>query len=70
MDASKGRLKRDYSAEKIGGTKGRPYKPVRIPKERLTYKEDVGTKEELNNFLNKVLLCILIFLSISFIFLW
>lgn len=53
VDASKGRLKRDYSAEKIGGTKGRPYKPVRIPKERLTYKEDVGTKEELNNFLNK-----------------
>ena len=36
VDASKGRLKRDYSAEKIGGTKGRPYKPVRIPKERLT----------------------------------
>lgn len=32
VDASKGRLKRDYSAEKIGGTKGRPYKPVRIPK--------------------------------------
>lgn len=28
MDASNGYLKRDYSAEKIGGTKGRPYKPV------------------------------------------
>lgn len=53
VDASNGYLKRDYSAEKIGGTKGRPYKPVRIPKQRLTYKEDVGTKEELNSFLNK-----------------
>lgn len=38
VDASKGRLKRDYSAEKIGGTKGRPYKPVRIPKKQLDYK--------------------------------
>lgn len=38
VDASKGRLKRDYSAEKIGGTKGRPYKPVRIPKKRLDTK--------------------------------
>lgn len=38
VDASKGQLKRDYSAEKIGGTKGRPYKPVRIPKKRLDYK--------------------------------
>ncbi len=38
VDASKGRLKRDYSTEKIGGTKGRPYKPVRIPKKRLDYK--------------------------------
>lgn len=36
MDASKGRLKRDYSAEKIGGTKGRPYKPVRRPKKRVS----------------------------------
>lgn len=36
VDASKGRLKRDYSAEKIGGTKGRPYKPVRIPKRRVS----------------------------------
>lgn len=36
MDASKGRLKRDYSAEKIGGTKGRPYKPVRRPKRRVS----------------------------------
>lgn len=25
VDASNGYLKRDYSAEKIGGTKGRPY---------------------------------------------
>lgn len=39
MDASKGRLKRDYSAEKIGGTKGRPYKPVRIPKKSIEHKE-------------------------------
>lgn len=39
VDASKGRLKRDYSAEKIGGTKGRPYKPVRIPRKQLDYKE-------------------------------
>lgn len=39
MDASKGQLKRDYSAEKIGGTKGRPYKPVRIPKKQLEYSE-------------------------------
>lgn len=39
MDASKGQLKRDYSAEKIGGTKGRPYKPVRIQKKQLDYKE-------------------------------
>lgn len=38
VDASNGYLKRDYSAEKIGGTKGRPYKPVRIPKKRLDYK--------------------------------
>lgn len=38
VDASKGYLKRDYSAEKIGGTKGRPYKPVRIPKKQLDYK--------------------------------
>lgn len=36
VDASKGRLKRDYSAEKIGGTKGRPYKPVRRPKRRVS----------------------------------
>lgn len=43
MDASKGRLKRDYSAEKIGGTKGRPYKPVRIPKKSIEYK---GTNKE------------------------
>lgn len=53
VDASKGRLKRDYSAEKIGGAKGRPYKPVRIPKERLTYKEDVGTKSDLKAFLSE-----------------
>lgn len=39
VDASNGYLKRDYSAEKIGGTKGRPYKPVRIPKKQLEYKE-------------------------------
>lgn len=39
VDASNGYLKRDYSAEKIGGTKGRPYKPVRIPKKRVTYRE-------------------------------
>lgn len=39
VDASKGQLKRDYSAEKIGGTKGRPYKPVRRPKKQLDYKE-------------------------------
>lgn len=32
VDASNGYLKRDYSAEKIGGAKGRPYKPVRRPK--------------------------------------
>lgn len=38
VDASNGYLKRDYSAEKVGGTKGRPYKPVRIPKKRLDYK--------------------------------
>lgn len=38
VDASKGKLKRDYSAEKIGGTKGRPYKPVRIPKKQLDTK--------------------------------
>ena len=38
VDASNGYLKRDYSAEKIGGTKGRPYKPVRIPKKRLDTK--------------------------------
>lgn len=38
VDASNGYLKRDYSAEKIGGTKGRPYKSVRIPKKRLDYK--------------------------------
>lgn len=43
VDASKGRLKRDYSAEKIGGTKGRPYKPVRIQKKQLEYK---GTNKE------------------------
>lgn len=36
VDASKGQLKRDYSAEKIGGTKGRPYKPVRRPKKRVS----------------------------------
>lgn len=53
VDASKGRLKRDYSAEKIGGTKGRPYKPVRIPKKRLEYKEDIGTKKDLSNFLKQ-----------------
>lgn len=53
VDASKGRLKRDYSAEKIGGTKGRPYKPVRIPKKRLDYKEDIGTKKDLSNFLKQ-----------------
>ena len=39
VDASNGYLKRDYSAEKIGGTKGRPYKPVRIPKKSIEYKE-------------------------------
>jgi hypothetical protein len=38
VDASNGYLKRDYSAEKIGGTKGRPYKPVRIPKKQLDTK--------------------------------
>lgn len=53
VDASKGQLKRDYSAEKIGGTKGRPYKPVRIPKKRLEYKEDIGTKKDLANFLKQ-----------------
>lgn len=53
VDASKGRLKRDYSAEKIGGTKGRLYKPVRIPKKRLEYKEDIGTKKDLANFLKQ-----------------
>lgn len=36
VDASNGYLKRDYSAEKIGGTKGRPYKPVRKPKRRVS----------------------------------
>lgn len=36
VDASNGYLKRDYSAEKIGGTKGRPYKPVRNPKRRVS----------------------------------
>lgn len=39
VDSSNGRLKRDYSAEKIGGTKGRPYKSVRIQKKQLDYKE-------------------------------
>lgn len=39
VDTSNGYLKRDYSAEKIGGTNGRPYKPVRIPEGRLTYRE-------------------------------
>lgn len=53
VDASKGQLKRDYSAEKIGGTKGRPYKPVRIPKKRLEHKEDIGTKKDLANFLKQ-----------------
>lgn len=43
VDASNGYLKRDYSAEKIGGTKGRPYKPVRIPKKSIEYK---GTNKE------------------------
>lgn len=38
VDTSNGYLKRDYSAEKIGGTKGRTYKPVRIPKKQLDYK--------------------------------
>lgn len=36
VDASNGYLKRDYSAEKIGGTKSRPYKPVRRPKKRVS----------------------------------
>lgn len=36
VDASNGYLKRDYSAEKIGGTKGRSYKPVRKPKRRVS----------------------------------
>ena len=39
VDASNGYLKRDYSAEKIGGTKGRPYKPVRKIEKRLGYSE-------------------------------
>ena len=39
VDASNGYLKRDYSAEKIGGTKGRSYKPVRIPKKSIEHKE-------------------------------
>lgn len=46
MDASKGQLKRDYSAEKIGGTKGRPYKPVRIPKKRITTKTNTQVKND------------------------
>ena len=46
VDASKGQLKRDYSAEKIGGTKGRPYKPVRIPKKRITTKANTQVKND------------------------
>lgn len=46
VDASKGYLKRDYSAEKIGGTKGKPYKPVRIPKKRITTKTNTQVKND------------------------
>ena len=46
VDASNGYLKRDYSAEKIGGTKGRPYKPVRILKKRITTKTNTQVKND------------------------
>lgn len=49
VDASKGQLKRDYSAEKIGGTKGRPYKPVRIPKKRVTTKANAQVSDKETN---------------------
>ena len=42
VDASNGYLKRDYSAEKIGGTKGRPYKPVRTEKKLANLYETLG----------------------------
>ena len=52
VDASKGRLKRDYSAEKIGGTKGRPYKPVRIQKKQLPEPNviQLGKREDLSGY--------------------
>ena len=49
VDASNGYLKRDYSAEKIGGTKGRPYKPVRIPKKRITTKANTQASDKETN---------------------
>ena len=55
MDASQGRLKRDYSAEKIGGTKGRPYKPVRRPKKRITTKANTQVKKDSENSKTKVI---------------
>lgn len=53
---SGGFLKRDYAAEKIGGTKGRPYKPVRKSKKQLekTKKNDTMMLElDLQNFAEK-----------------
>lgn len=49
VDASNGYLKRDYSAEKIGGTKDRPYKPVRRPKKRVTTKANAQVSDKETN---------------------